>query len=243
MGNLFSRWFGKPGDGAAGALHEVRQWAEGRGWRYARARGGDGFAVEAGDLRLEWGPSQRDYLEPSELRVRRDLGDCGDLQLLLMSRQLMTVLEQEVFEQATEGNRTRVDDRTPEEVRWLVLFPKLPRSTLGALAEHIGALSNHRGAAQLWLQEPLRAQVAAAVARLAADEPMAMIVQRGRFVLRQALAEPTIDMLEGALALATVAAEGARAVGLETARGTLDSALASAWGPPSALPSVDPPAR
>jgi hypothetical protein len=236
MQNLLSRWFGSTDEHSGVAMRDVKRWAASRGWRFARARGGEGFAVDAGALRLEWGPPQRDYLEPFELRVRCELGDCGDLQMLLMSRPLMKQLEHQVFEQATEGNRTRVDDRTPEEARWLVLFPKLPRTALGGLADHFGALSNHRRAASQWLDEAVTHQLAAAATRLAADEPLAMIVQRSRFVLRQALAEPDVEMLDGALALAAAAAESARAVGRETARGKLDSVHASTWETSSALP-------
>jgi hypothetical protein len=237
MKDLLRRWLGAPeaaSDGEAGRA--IAAWARGRGWRFAGARGGAGFVVENDTLRVEWGTPQRDYIAPAELRVRADLGDCGDLQMLLASRALMKTLEAEVFEQATEGNRTRMDDRTPEEMRWVVLYPKLPRAELGALAEHVSALANRRRAAALWLDEALVATLGKALARLGPQEPLVMVVQRGRFVLRRALAQPTVPALEEAIALAAVAVSSARAVCAEVATGALDSVQASAWGASSAMP-------
>jgi hypothetical protein len=237
MKDLLRRWLGSTAAAADGeAERAIAAWAVSRGWRFAGARGGAGFVVDNDTLRVEWGPSQRDYIAPAELRVRAELGDCGDLQMLVATRELMKTLEAEVFEQATEGNRTRMDDRTPEEMRWLVLYPKLPRAELGALAEHVSALSNRRRAAALWLDAPLVAALGPALGRLGRQEPLVMVVQRGRFVLRRSLAQPTVPALEEAIALAGVAVKSARAVCAEAAAGALESAQGSAWGGSSMLP-------
>lgn len=237
MKHLLRRWLGAPAAASDGeAERAIAAWAADRGWRFAGARGGAGFVVESDTLRVEWGTPQRDYIVPAELRVRAELGDCGDLQMLLATRELMKTLEAEVFEQATEGNRTRMDDRTPEEMRWLVLYPKLPRAELGALAERISALANRRRAAAIWLDAALAATLGKSLARLGPHEPLVMVVQRGRFVLRRALAQPTVPALEEAIGLAGVAVKSARAVCAEVAAGALDSAQASAWGASSALP-------
>ena len=240
MKDLIGRWFRGKDREVDDGIVAARTWAEGQGWRFARARGNDGFAIETGTLRVEWGPPQRAYIEPTELRVRAELGGMGDLQLLVLSRALAKALETEVFEQATEDNRTRVDDRTPEEMRWLVLYPKLPRAELGDLAEHYTALSNHRHAAAAWLDAALRDRLLALAPSLVPGHPLVIAVQRGRLVLRQAVDRPSLDRLKDATSLAQAAAASALAVATELAAGRLDSSQASTWGA-SALPPDSPP--
>ncbi|HET9978734.1 MAG TPA: hypothetical protein VFQ20_14945 [Burkholderiaceae bacterium] len=222
MRSLLRRWW--PGSGSAGASAAqgaLRAWADAKGWRFAAARGGDGFVIDAAELRFEWGPPQRDYIEGAELRVRADLGADADLQMLLGARALLKSLEDAVFAQATEDNRTRVDDRTPEEMRWLVLYPKVGRTVLGALADQFAAVASRRGAMQEWLDEPLRR----ALGDMPRDAAQVLIVQRGRFVLRRSLRAPTPEAFDAALLLARAAATSARRVVAEAARGRFDTAI------------------
>ena len=239
MLELIRRWFGQASRDAPETA-PLRRWAEASGWRFAPARGSEGFVVEAtGDgpgWRAEWGPAQGDYIGERELRVRADIGDAGDLQMLVIARSLMTRLETAVFEQVTEGNQTRLDDRTPEEMRWLVLFPTVPRATLGPLRERFAALANRPAAAPLWLEGELSQALQAAAPWLPADTPFVMVVQRSRFVLRMALPQPDEATMRHAIDLAVVAAAAARRVGEEVMRGTLGSERPSGWGAPSALP-------
>jgi hypothetical protein len=219
MRSLLRRWWKGSAPAAAGDA-DLRAWAEAKGWRLAAARGGEGFVIDGGDLRFEWGPPQRDYIDTAELRVRAELGADADLQMLLGSRALLRRLEDAVFTQATEDNRTRVDDRTPEEMRWLVLYPKVGRGELGALADLFGAVGSRRGAALAWLDEPLRR----ALGNMPADAAQVLIVQRGRFVLRRGLASPTPAAFDDARALAQAAVASARRVVAEAARGRFDTA-------------------
>ena len=239
MLELFRRWFGQASRDAP-EVAPLRRWAEAAGWRFAPARGSEGFVVEAtGEgpgWRAEWGPAQRDYIGERELRIRADIGDAGDLQMLVIARSLMTRLETAVFEQVTEGNQTRMDDRTPEEMRWLVLFPTVPRATLGPLRERFAALANRPAAAPLWLEGELSQALQAAAPWLAADTPFVMVVQRGRFVLRMALPQPDEDTLRRTIDLALIAVAAARRVGVEVMHGRLGSERPSGWGAPSALP-------
>lgn len=224
MRSLLQRWWKGSGGVPAGAGHEgLRAWAAGQGWRFAAVRGGEGFVIDGGELRFEWGPPQRDYIGGAELRVRADLGAEADLQMLLGSRALLESLEDTVFNQATEDNRTRVDDRTPEEMRWLVLYPKVGRAVLGVLADLFGAVASRRGAVQEWLDEPLRR----ALGDTPADATQVLVVQRGRFVLRRRLPEPTPEAFDTALTLALAAVASARRVVAEAARGRFDTALPS----------------
>jgi hypothetical protein len=242
MVNPFRRWFG--GSQGRGSWAAAAEWAESGGHRFARSRDGSGFVVEPGKggagWRLEWGAPQRRYIDGPELRLRAEAGPPGDLQMLIATRPLMSSLEQQVFEEFTESNLTRMDDSTPEEMRWLVLYPKVPRAELGVLRERFGALSNLPRAAPLWLDAPLRQQLDASSTWLAADKPLALVLQRSRLTLRCALAEPTPAAMRGALGLFGVALAAARRVGAAVMRGAVDAGRPTAWGPPSALPEGDP---
>jgi hypothetical protein len=238
MKNILSRWFGGPA-----VQHGMRRWAESQGLRFAPSRGGEGFVIEsepgAYSWRAEWGPSQREYLGGQELRVRQDIGEAGDLQMLIVTKQLAALLEQQVFEGYTEGTQTVMDDTTPEEMRWLVMFPKVPRSVLAGLSDRFTLIANRGAAAPLWLEGALAKQLEAASSWIQPDTALAMVVQRSRFVLRMECTEPTPERLQAAVALAGVAAASARRVGEELMAGRLSSQRPSTWGPASAMPGAE----
>lgn len=245
MINPFRRWFGgsRGGDG----WPTVAEWARRSGHRFARSNDGSGFVIEGGPAdaawRLEWGAPQRHYFSGPELRLRADVGRTGELQMLVIARALMLALEQQVFEESIDGTETRMDDSLPEEMRWLVLYPKLPRAELGALRERFGALSNMPRAAHAWLDAPLSKQLEGAAAWLPEPLPLLMVVQRGRLTLRCALREPEIPALRGALGLFSTALVAARRVSDEIAQGSIGGERPSSWGPPSAMPPADAPPR
>lgn len=245
MINPFRRWFGGAHDDAQ--WRAALDWAKTHGHRFARSRDGSGFVIEPARVdagwRLEWGEAQRHYMGGPELRLRADLGNGGELKMLVITRALMGQLEQEVFEDVTDGTQTRMDDNTPEEMRWLVLFPKVPRAVLGVLRERFAALSNLPRAAPLWLEGPLSQQLEASSAWLAEDQALVMTVQRGRISQRCAMAQPQLPALQSALALFEVARTAAQRVGEQVASGAVDGGRPTVWGPPSAMPEVDPPVR
>ena len=235
MSARFKRLFsGEEQEAAAAGWPEARRWAENAGHRYAVGRGGEGFVVESqvagSGFRIEWGPSQRNYIAGQELRVRADVGPATDVQMLAATRRLMERLERDVFEQYTEGTETRIDDQTPEEMRWVVLYPQVPGKSLGALRERFGLLSNRPRASTLWLEEGLAGPLAKSIAWHDPLVPMVLVVQRGRFVLRLALPEPRIAVLDGALSLGLAAAVAARSVATEVSRGGVNSTRPSTWG-------------
>lgn len=238
MPSFLRRWFGSTHGGSADAARGVREWAAAQGHRFATIKGGEGFVIEpaGGAWRAEWGPSQRAYIEGMELRVRADIGEAGDLQMLAATLPLVTRLEREVYEQFTEGTQTRIDDHTPEEMRWLVLYPKLPRHALGPLRDRCAVLANRPAAAPMWLDGGVSAALVAAVDGLGEDTPLVMVVQRGRFVLRLALAELDPATIASALALAGTAIASARLVGAEVARGAIGSERPSGWEAPGPAP-------
>jgi hypothetical protein len=238
MINPFRRWFG--GAREAQSWSAVADWAGASGNRFARTRDGSGFVVEPADAvigwRLEWGPSQRHYFSGPELRLRAEVGATGDLQMLVITRELMALLEQQVFEESTDGTETRMDDDLPEEMRWLVLYPKLPRAAMGALREAFGALSNVPRAAASWIEGALSQQLESASAWLPEGAALVLVVQRGRLTLRCPLAQPELAPIKGALALFGVALSAAQRVGGEVAQGGIGGERPSSWGPPSKMP-------
>lgn len=238
MFNPFRRWFGASREG--GDWTPVADWAARNGHRFANSRDADGFIVEANKAgtpwRLEWGPPQRHYFSGPELRLRAEVGATGDLQMLVMTRALMSLLEQQVYEESTDGMQTRMDDDLPEEMRWLVLYPKVPRDELGALHERFGALSNFPRAALSWLDKTLAEELDRAASWLGEEQPMALVVQRGRLTLRCAMAQPALPAVQGALGLFAVALAAARRVGAELNAGRFSAERPSGWGPPRAMP-------
>jgi hypothetical protein len=240
MSALFKRLFNGEQEAAAAGWPEARRWAESAGHRFAVGRGGEGFVAEShlagANFRIEWGPSQRNYIAGQELRVRADVGPATDMQMLAATRPLLERLERDVFEQYTEGTETRIDDQTPEEMRWVVLYPQVPGKALAALRERFGLLSNRPRASTLWLEEGLAAGLAKSMAWHDPASPMVLVVQRGRFVLRLALPEPRIAVLDGALSLGLAAAAGARRVAEEVSRGAVNSTRPSTWGAVPAPP-------
>ena len=66
--------------------------------------------------------------------------------------------------------------------------------------------------------------------------PMVLVVQRSRLVLRLALSEPRIAVLDGALSLGLAAAAAARRVAEEVSRGAVNSTRPSTWGAVPAPP-------
>jgi hypothetical protein len=214
----------------------LRDWADRRGLQARTVRGESGVVVDgpagAAAWRLEWGPAQRSYIDGFELRLRADLGFGTELQALVMNRRLQEAMERAVFDQYVEGVQTRIDDNTPPEMRWLVMFPKLTGSELGALREGYAAVGNHKSWLVQWLDGPL--STALATQARAAEQPLVLMVGRGRIVLRTQLDQPDGERVNAWLRLFETAMREA---------GRVHSAAAAASRPPadepvSALESV-----
>lgn len=213
MLEAFKRWISR-GAGPVGWT-AVAEWAKASGCMFKRTRDGLGFVVDCDEpgntWRLEWGPSQRPYITGPELRLRADLRTGQGLNLLLITRPLMEALEKQVYEQTTEGNQTLMDDAMPEEMRWLVLYPRLPSAELKGLRDAFSVHGNLAPAVAGWVGGPLGvALTAARSAWLNPAQPLVMMVQRGRLTLRTGLPEPDVAAIEPWLGLFSVAAREAR---------------------------------
>jgi hypothetical protein len=195
MLDSLKRWLASPAE--PHVWTEQAAWAQTNHWDLRYVREINGFVIDgrtgAAAWRLEWGPSQRPYIDGNELRLRAELAVPRELQVLVLSRSLMESMERDVFEQYVEGVQTRIDTETPAEMRWLVMFPKMSGSELMGLRERYGALSSFKPWLQQWLASPLRRELSKAPA--VAEQPMVLMVARRRLSLRTALAQPDVASL------------------------------------------------
>ncbi len=195
MFDSFKHWVA--GDPAGPDWHAVADWAARRTAEFKRARDNEGFVVEGAlegrAWRLEWGPPQRSYIEGMELRLRMELGLPQDLQMLLLSRPLMETLERQTFERYTENMQTQIDIATPEEMRWLAMFPKVPLAGPREFRNRFGAVAMAPKIAATWIDGPLTERLAeAALGPLAAEPPLVLMTLRGRVYVRLQLVEPDV---------------------------------------------------
>ena len=217
MLDSFKRLFNRPPEGRD--LSAISQWAQRRGHVFKRARGEDGFVIDGvldgKPWRIEWGPSQRAYIEGHELRLRMELALPSDMQMLLLSRPLMDALERQTFEEFTDNVQTQIGTKSPEEMRWLVMFPKVDMSTLKALRTHFGAVASAPATGLAWLEGPLANLLEQAANSFLRDAtPFVLMTLRGRAYLRMQLATPESKDVAAALAVfETAVAQALRAAG------------------------------
>jgi len=239
MLDALKRWIA--GEAPGPEWRAVSDWARQRGARFKRVRENEGFVVDGlldgRAWRLEWGPPQRGYIDGQELRLRMELGLPQDLQMLLLSRPLMETLERWTFEHYTENMQTRIDVSTPEEMRWLAMFPKVTLAATKVLKSRFGAVAANPPTAAAWIDGPLSERLAAAARGPLADEPpLVLMTLRGRLYLRLELAEPEVAAIEAMLGLFETAAAQA----LRVAGGSGENAEALPSSAPTAWQTLEP---
>jgi hypothetical protein len=230
------RLFSGPQPTSANGWDDIATWATSLEYTY-REVAAEGFVIDgrlgATPWRLEWGPSQRPYIQGQELRLRAELGLVADLQVVLMNRNLQEAMERSVFEQYVEGVQTRIDNQTPPEMRWLVMFPKLTGVEMGALRERYVALSSIKAWLMQWLEGPLSQAVVSQ--RIEGATPVVLMIGRGRLMLRTALPDLNLLTLKSWLRLFETAMREARRVASEAGDTLSPSTSPSLWSA-SALP-------
>ena len=193
----------------------IQDWAEARGASFSPGRDGEGFLIDQaqalpGPLRIEWGPSQRSYLPGNELRMRCEMGLHHDLQLMVLCRTLMEALESAVFEAYTDTLKTRVDTDTPEEMRWLVMFPKFGNAASQLVRERYGLVGVTKDLTSAWVDGALGEALAqASQDLLPAGHPFVLMSMRGNLYLRTAMAEANLAQLQAFVKLLETAAREA----------------------------------
>jgi hypothetical protein len=229
---LFSGGPAAPADGWDG----IAPWAASKQYTF-RGVQSEGFVIDgrlgATPWRLEWGPSQRPYIQGQELRLRAELGLASELQVVLMNRPLQESMEKAVFDQYVEGVQTRIDNQTPPEMRWLVMFPKLPGADMPVLRERYVALSSIKGWLKQWLEGPLSQSIASL--RIEPETPLVLMIGRGRLMLRTALPDAEVSTLQTWLRVFETAMREARRVANEHSDSISPSTQPSMWST-SALP-------
>ena len=187
-------------------LTDVADWAKRCGHDFRRARGDAGFVIDgrldSKPWRIEWGPPQRSYIAGKELRVRMELDLPSHAQMLLLSRPLMDALDRQTFEEFTDNVQTQIGTKTPEEMRWLVMFPKVNLGGFKTLRQHFGAVASQPDMGLAWITGPLAGALErAADTLLSAEPPFVLMTLRGRAYLRMQLATPDAAVVDDVLSL------------------------------------------
>lgn len=198
-------------------------WAATQGYSFKKAREQGGFVIGSApggrEWRLEFGPSQREYLHGREVRIRGALGLPQDMQMLVMSLSLVETLERSTFDSFTESNQTQIDTTTADEVRWLVMFQRVNLVNAKALKPlfSVVAASTEQGGA--WISGTLAAQLERAAMRLMNGKPpFVLMTQRGNLYLRLQVPDVDEQLLVELLALFDTAAAAALRVAGPRAR-------------------------
>ncbi|SEL10628.1 hypothetical protein SAMN05216359_105202 [Roseateles sp. YR242] len=194
-------------------------WAEERGGLLRHARDGRGFVIDLprtlpGLTRIEWGPSQRSYISGYELRMRCELKLSPDMQMMVIERKLMEQLESSVFEAYTDTLRTRVDTDTPEEMRWLVMFPKQPVLESKLVKQRFGVVGVNQELCTAWMSSSLCERLAQASQDILVEgRPFVLLSLRGNVYLRTAMPDPSLPEVQGLTRVLEAAALSAQEVG------------------------------
>jgi len=186
-------------------------WAHDNHWTLKRTIAHDGWAMDhnpghAG-WRIEWGPAQRSFMSSHEFRIRFEVALNSDVQALVLDRPLLARLDHEVYAQFTDNVQTRLDEETPEEMRWLAMHAKLSPNQMGVpLRDRYGAISNDTAWVSRWLAGPiadaLKRRADTMPIEAVSAEPFILRLSRGQVVIRQAAAAPRVQVLETCIAVA-----------------------------------------
>lgn len=212
MLNAIKRWIS--GESPGPDWGDVTAWAQKQGLGFKRAKEEEGFVLDGTfstrPWRLEWGSSQRTYITAHELRLRMELQLPSGLQMLIMTRSLMESLERETFERYTESNQTLIDVSTPEEMRWLAMFPKVNLALPKDVRASFAAVAADPVAAASWVDAEFRQRLTEASTTLLRDQPpFVLMTLRGRVYMRLQLEVPEPAALQQAIAIFQAAAAGA----------------------------------
>ena len=214
----------------------IQDWAEARGAEFSQTRDGEGFLIEApkgapGPLRIEWGAAQRSYMPGTELRMRCEMGLHPDLQLMVLCRALMEDLERAVFEAYTDTLKTRVDTDTPEEMRWLVMFPKFNSAASQLVRQRYGIVGVTKELTGAWIEGELGEALAQASQDLLPEgHPFVLMCLRGNLYLRTEMAEADLPKVQALVRLLEIAARAAlRVNGRLSEAGAWPTTTSIAW--------------
>ena len=204
------RWF--TWGGALPAWAEFDAWARDHHWTLKRTIAHDGWAMDHNPRhagwRIEWGPSQRSFMSSHEFRIRFEVAQNSDVQALVLDRPLLARLDREVYAQITDHVQTRLDEETPEEMRWLAMHTKLSPNQMGVpLRDRYGAIGSDTEWVSRWLAGPIADALKKRADELPLEavsaEPFMLRLARGQVVLRQSASRPDVPTLARCIQVAT----------------------------------------
>lgn len=234
----------------SGRTAPVVQWPDVQAW-CAHSRlaweplvGGEGFAVESrsGPLawRLEWGQPERLYVRGrGELRMQAELGLAPELHLLVLDSPLQRTLERAVLDQIAGAADSRADPHMPQEMRWVVSFPRLALREAMAWPAGLEAFASHEEWLLGWVDGPLARALGAAPAQ--GHSPLVLLIGEGRLQMRAGLDEPTPEALQAWRALFECAMHEARRMHRDSSEPGDPSTLPSLWAVAPGLETPDGP--
>ena len=198
---------------------EFVAWARDNHWTLKRTISHDGWAMDHNPAhagwRIEWGPAQRSFMSSHEFRIRFEVAQNSEVQALVLDRPLLARLDHEVYAQFTDNVQTRLDEETPEEMRWLAMHAKLSPNQMGVpLRDRYGAISNDTAWVSRWLAgsiaDALKKRADTMPIEAVSAEPFILRLSRGQVVIRQAAATPRVQVLQTCIAVAEAAEEALR---------------------------------
>ncbi|HEX4511716.1 MAG TPA: hypothetical protein VH328_16620 [Burkholderiaceae bacterium] len=211
------RWFNRGGTLPAWAGFGA--WARDHHWTLKRTIAHDGWAMDHNPRhagwRIEWGPAQRSFMSSHEFRIRFEVALNSDVQALVLDRPLLARLDHEVYAQFTDTVQTRLDEETPEEMRWLAMHAKLSPNQMGVpLRDRYGAISNDAAWVSRWLAGPiadaLKQRADSMPIEAVSAEPFILRLSRGQVVIRQSATVPRVKVLETCIAVAQAVEDALR---------------------------------
>ncbi len=187
------------------------RWAQAQGLATSAVAGhSNGLVIEcpAWRGRLEWGPSQRPYIQGHELRWRAEGMPGSSAQMVCLTKTLAKHLEVEVFDRFTDDNKTVVDASLPDEMRWLAMLPKASLTQAPMLQSRFAVMGGHEALNSLWSDpQVLQALAVAAGDWWTDDLPCVLTHNRGWLTLRRSGHGLTADTLDQTHAFFAVCAQ------------------------------------
>ena len=194
--------------------HEpVSEWASTQGLAFSVNGPGRGIALEGKvggkAWRLQLGPPSRDYILGEEVRARADLGVREDAAVLVMNRPLREVLEKKAYQIYTDPLQTSVDQKLPEEMRWLAMFDEVGWDSLPReFWDRYSVLTDRKETAVNWIDPMLaRLMLDWPDAGSCAEVPFILLLLRGKAYLRMEHTPSGLDTLRHSALIFTSACE------------------------------------
>lgn len=218
MFDWLKNWMARQGAAPNPVLPDsVLDWASTQGLGYVAQGKGQAFSltgkVSGRTWLLERGSSSRDFIQGEELRARADMGIKADAAVLIINRSLKDALEKKAYSMYTDSLQTVIDQRLPEEMRWLAMYGEVAWADLPPeFWERYTVLADRRDHALAWIDGNLaELLVTWPEPGPNADNPFILVLQRGKVSLRMQYTPVDIDTLKHAAVIFTSACEAAHA--------------------------------